>query len=292
VLELPALTQASLITLFHVDGVGSIDAPSLTQLNGLSAFSCPLLNEVGLSLQSLPSQLYLQDNAALHLVAFPNLQQVASLYVVGSPELGSFTFPALTSVGAVTIGQTGLSNLDWLNPDLAGLLEAAGDMTFTYNAALPVCALDALGVALTAKGWDRLDLPARQFGVQFAVGRCANENIGLRGRFGRAGGPTGVSLQRRLEARTGAARAPRRLSGEQRLRCAAGLRFPKVSRRMRDDPRLRRQLALRRRSRSVARLPARRRVRVQDFGRLRVRARLRLRRQLSRFLPKRRRVYR
>jgi hypothetical protein len=153
VLELPALTQVTQITLFYVTGVSSVTAPLLTQLEQVNAFSSPQLTELALPVHTLSGRLYLEANPKLQSVHFPNLQQSGLLHVAGSPELTSFQFPALAKAGDVFIGATGISNLDSLNPDVSGSLATAGDLNVTLNPALPVCALDALGAALTAKGW-------------------------------------------------------------------------------------------------------------------------------------------
>lgn len=153
VLELPALTHVTQITLFYVTGVSSVTAPLLTQLEQVNAFSSPQLTEVALPVHTLSGRLYLEANPKLKSVQFPNLQQSGLLHVAGSPELTSFQFPALAKAGDVFIGATGISSLDSLNPGISGSLAAAGDLNITLNPALPACALTALGAALTAKGW-------------------------------------------------------------------------------------------------------------------------------------------
>lgn len=153
VLALPMLKQAKALTLFHVARVSSVSAPMVTQLEQFSAYTSPELTEVELPLQTLTLQLYLQDNAALRSARFPNLQQIGSLHVGISPLLTTLEFPALTQANGVFIGGTGISSLDTLNPSISGSLTGAGDFNITANPALPVCAANALGAALTAKGW-------------------------------------------------------------------------------------------------------------------------------------------
>lgn len=153
VLSLPALTQVTQLTLFYVTGVGAVVAPLLTQLEQVNAFSSPQLTEIALPIHTLSTRLYLQDNPKLESVSFPNLQQMGILHVAGSPELTSLELPALQDANDVFISATGISNLDSLNPALSGSLKTAGDFELTLNPALPVCALNALGAALTVKGW-------------------------------------------------------------------------------------------------------------------------------------------
>lgn len=153
VLTLPVLKQAKAITLFHVARVGSVSAPLLTQLEQFNAYTSPDLTDVELAVQTLTSQLYLQDNAALRSARFPSLQRIGSLHVGISPLLTTLEFPALTKADGVFIGGTGISSLDTLNPSISGSLATAGDFNITANPALPQCAANALGAALTAKGW-------------------------------------------------------------------------------------------------------------------------------------------